>query len=396
MARRHGRRAVDPDAPVVDLDRVLADDLEIDRISRQPWADVAGPCRIGRTGARRDLVRHHHAPTDEPLFDLLDDWRHELAGRPLPDPPSTPVAAASTIPGAVSVPRSTPARHHRRSWRPVLAVAAAIGAVLVGSTTVGAADAGPNSPLWPIAQVIWPTRAQSIESAREVEVALAEAQQALAAGRGDAARQAIQRAQEQLVYVDADSRQDIRIRVSSLAESAGTDPDSITAQAILPAADPAIAAAAADEPAAPSDDVVAALVDVAGAPSVLDPTAPFVAAGSSAGLQMAGLAPGSTTAPGTPSTAGPTPSPVTAATPLPGAPATVPDPAVVVEPSVPADPPTTESPASSAVAQSAPSPTQTLENPGVPTVPAPWPASDDGGSPSSAADVPVTDAPTAG
>lgn len=40
-------------------------------------------------------------------------------------------------------------------------MAAAIGAIVVGSATIGAADARPGSPLWPIAQVLWPERATS-------------------------------------------------------------------------------------------------------------------------------------------------------------------------------------------------------------------------------------------
>jgi len=121
MVRRHGRRSVDPDAPVVDLDRVLADDRQIDLIGRRPWPDP-GPARRDPVAGAHQVVGRHHRPSEhEPLMELLDHWRLELAGRPLP----TLLVDAAPV-------RSTGARQRRRSWRPVAAAAAAIGAVIVG------------------------------------------------------------------------------------------------------------------------------------------------------------------------------------------------------------------------------------------------------------------------
>jgi len=87
MAGRHGRRALDPDAPVVDLDRVLADDARIDDIGRSPWPADAAAMRPARPlGADRVAGSHHRCARGEPLLDLFDEWRTELAARPLPQP----------------------------------------------------------------------------------------------------------------------------------------------------------------------------------------------------------------------------------------------------------------------------------------------------------------------
>lgn len=388
MVRRHGRRAVDPDAPVVDLDRVQADDLEIDRIGRRPWPDAATPpavpcgtAPIG--GAHRSAARHqrpveHRPSADEPLFELLDDWRLELAGRPLPEPP----ALALPVP----IPSPAPAvRHRRRTWRPVLAVAAAIGAVLVGSATVGASDAGPNSPLWPITQVIWPARAESIESAHEARAALDEAHEALDAGRSGAAREAILRAEAQLDNVDQASQADMRIEVSSLlAQSVESDAGSSTFEAIYSGVEAAVIAATSGDGTTPTlDEPPADQTDSTPSPATeLD--GPIVAAGLPAASDLARSTAAWTASVAASTTTGPSASPPASATSAPAAPATVPDPSAVVEPPSSSAPSTTESPGSSAVQQSAPSPTQTSEGPGAVTTPGTGSGTDDGGAQSSA------------
>lgn len=285
MGRRHGRRSVDPDAPVVDLDRVLADDRRIDLIARRPGCEAV-PDGDGRPGGRRPVDRpagRRPSPPGDPLLDLLEQWRAELAAWPLPEVPAAPARSAIAAPGggraaspapspttsapttatpttatpttvtgwtatapgpasvddgtttppAVEVPGGPVARPGprragrcpgqpgrtagRRTWRPGLAVAAAIGAVLVGSATIGAAEAEPGSPLWPITQMVWPARAQSVESTRQVEVALAEARTALATGRSADARRAILRAEMGLAGIsDAAVRDSVRSAVTQL------------------------------------------------------------------------------------------------------------------------------------------------------------------------------------
>lgn len=188
MARRPGRRPVDPDSPVVDLDRVLADDSWIDQVRRDRWTIGQS---TGGTGANRASGGHRSRIEGEPLFDLLDEWRTELTHRPLPPVP--------TVVGPVSRPVSGSRRVRRpRSLRPMLAVAAAIGAVVVGSATIGAADADPDSPFWPVTRALLPDRAASMESAGAARTSLDEARTALGSGRTREAQAALWRAADEL------------------------------------------------------------------------------------------------------------------------------------------------------------------------------------------------------
>ncbi len=354
MDRRHGRRTLDPDAPVVDLDRVLADDLQIDLIGRRPWP-AAGPAGALRSpGAHRAAGRHHRLATDEQVFELLDEWRLDLAGRPLPE-------LRMSVPS--DPPRSTATGRRRRSWRPVLAVAAAIGAVLVGSAAVGAANADPRSPLWPITQIIRPAHAQSIESTEQIRIALDEARTALAAGRGQDARRAIVRAAGELGNLEDAAAQDsirstmnglwVRSRPpvagrSTLLPPAGTVPPGSPALPAGPTAGFAPPATDAVDPTPAESAVVRPAVAVPGLP-----------AGSSAGATPSGSTPAPISAivaePGDPAPPiAPVP-PTAPATPVvPMTPATVPDPAAIVVPSAP------EQPSAPAVTQqSAPTPSRT-------------------------------------
>lgn len=191
MVRRPGRRPVDPDSPVVDVDRVLADDSWIDQVRRGRWP-TGESC--GSTGAHRTSGRHRRRVEGEPLLDLLDEWRTEVIHRPLRPMPK--------VAGPVSVTRRP------RSLRPVLAVAAAIGAIVVGSASVGAADADPDSPFWPITRALWPDRAASAESAGAARLSLDEARTALGSGRTREAQAALWRAADELRVLPAGAEHD--------------------------------------------------------------------------------------------------------------------------------------------------------------------------------------------
>ena len=113
----------------------------------------------------------------------------------------------------------------------MLSVGAAIAALLVGSATVGSKNATPDSPLWPITQVMWPDRAQSVASVNLVRTELSKAQDSLDAGDTREAQLAVLRATTELGKVDdVDGKEDLQNQVSDMwrkaapAELASTSP----------------------------------------------------------------------------------------------------------------------------------------------------------------------------
>lgn len=244
-------------------------------------------------------------------------------------------------------------------------MAAAIGAVMVGSATVAAAQADPGSALWPITQMVWPARAESIQSTRDAEVALAEARSALATGRSADARQAILRAETELAGIaDTAARDSVRATAtrlwtqSQLGPGGRTTPDGTKSarSSSAPAGRGSATGSSTAVPAPFLDTRAALALDSAG--SSADRAAGAPAARSSSGGSGSGSGSGSGAvlpllaldpAPAGPS-AGSTLASAVAATTLPvgdvpGAddrttagtteappPATVPDPAVVLDP----------------------------------------------------------------
>ncbi len=132
---RSGRRRQDHSSPLVDVDIVFADDRLIDRIAQSPW----GPAERTSTGGahRRDARRpaYSELATADPLTELFETWRDELAADPMP---ALPRLRPTLVPQVAERPPK------RRSMRPALAIAAAIAALLVGTATIGSknADAG--------------------------------------------------------------------------------------------------------------------------------------------------------------------------------------------------------------------------------------------------------------
>ena len=238
MVSRSGYRRVDPGSPLVDLDAVFADDAEIDGIAVDSGADGDAHRRTGRRAASKGAG----APdSGDPLMDLFRTWRQELAAVPLPPIPD--------VRGAMHGAGGT-GDTGKRSLRPVLAVAAAITALLVGSATVGSRHAEPDSALWAVTQVLWPDHAKSVTSRQNVQVALHEAQAALATGRTQEAQLALLRAAMELGKVDdGDGRKDMADQVDLLWKVAA--PQEVSSTSLAPemlAGEPAERPAAAATP----------------------------------------------------------------------------------------------------------------------------------------------------
>lgn len=207
MAGRSGRRRVDHSSPLVDLDLVFADDALVDAISTHS----------GREHGSGALL------TADPLTELLGSWRRELA---LP-----PVGPLPTL--NATVPRQPSAPTPARSIRPALAVAAAIAALLVGSASISAKDATPDSALWALTEVLWPSRAESVESVSHVQDALREAKSALDDHRPQDAQIALLRATVELGNVDdVDGRSNMQQEVVMLWVQAG--PQNLPADTLPP------------------------------------------------------------------------------------------------------------------------------------------------------------------
>ena len=219
MVPRHRRRPVDPDSPVVDLDRVLADDSWIDEIGRGGPASSDGAATRS-AGAHRGSGRHRRGIQGEPLRELLDEWRTELSHRPLPPSP------------VLTLPATAPTRSPRpRSRRPMLAIAAAIGAVIVGTASIGAANATPDSPFWPITRALLPDRAESADAVRS---SLDRARTALDSGRTGEAQAALWRAADELRRLPEGDEHDAMQQTIVALWVAATPPSGSTSDAARP------------------------------------------------------------------------------------------------------------------------------------------------------------------
>ena len=213
MAGRSGRRRVNSSSPLVDLDVVFADDEWLDGIATRPWMSpptlsvVGAPHRF-RTERLSAVYASATLLTRDPLTELFENWRDELALTPLPEPPRLGDL------GGIGEPPKIPAK---RSLRAALAIAAAIAALLVGTASISSKDATPNSALWPVATVFWPNRVASVESADRAKRELDLAQVALMEGRSVEAKLALFRATEALAGVeDLDGRDGIKQQVASM------------------------------------------------------------------------------------------------------------------------------------------------------------------------------------
>jgi hypothetical protein len=195
------------------VDVVFADDRLIDRIAQSPW----GPAeRTPSTGGAHRRDGHRPAYSDlataDPLTELFETWRDELAADPMP-------ALPRLRPALVPQVADRPAK--RRSTRPALAIAAAIAALLVGSATIGSKNADPNSALWGITQVVWPNRVQSVASVKTVKEQLKVARTALQAGRSRDAQMALIAATVELGKIDpVDGQDDMTRQVRELMVTA--------------------------------------------------------------------------------------------------------------------------------------------------------------------------------
>jgi hypothetical protein len=203
-------RPDDGDEPV-DLNKVASDDVFIESLSAAPlFDDVDQPVRDDVHGQQFRVPSAETPPTVEvQLAALLRSWQREIGATPLPPRLSDEVAVAMV--------RNAPLR--RRSLRPMLAVAAAIGGLLIGSAAIGARSAPVDSVLFPLTQLLWGDRADSMEAADKVRDQLEAANQDLDAGHPEEAQAKLDVVTVVITKVaPRDGRENLESEVQSVAE----------------------------------------------------------------------------------------------------------------------------------------------------------------------------------
>jgi anti-sigma-D factor RsdA-like protein len=138
------------------------------------------------------LGRGEAAPADDEIGALLASWRAELDGEPATAP----------------APRRT-----WSGWRVRLVAAAALVTVATAGTSLAAANAGPDSPLWPVTQIVNPDRADALTA----QATLDQARRAVTEGRQADARRLLDAAADQIARVrDPGTAQRLRAELDAL------------------------------------------------------------------------------------------------------------------------------------------------------------------------------------
>jgi len=154
---------------------------------------------------------------------LLSDWRARM---PAPDPADDRLLAAS-----VAAIRRPVTRWSRRS-----VVVATTALVAFGGLTAAAEHAGPDSPLWPITQLVYGDLADSRTSARDAGDTVADARIAIDSGAYDRASRLLDHAATLTDRVDEPGVADeLRTRIATLRGLIPTVTDPLPATPPVPA-----------------------------------------------------------------------------------------------------------------------------------------------------------------
>lgn len=165
------------------------------------------------------------------LATLLADWRAEILAEPMPAGPDLDEVVAAvhrelgTRETLARAPEVTPLRPRSkgqlRLLRP-LAGAAALVAIAVGSATAVSYGAEPGDPLWGVKQVVFSEQAQSTEARIDTTSTLERAEQLIAEGNTEEARELLTSAESRSGDVrDAEERDALGDWVQRLAEELG-------------------------------------------------------------------------------------------------------------------------------------------------------------------------------
>lgn len=143
---------------------------------------------------------------DQELNALLLAWRRDIDSEPLAELVDTDTAV-TTVKAAASTKRLGQRERRRRLLVPVAAAAAVLAIAFTG-TGLAARDAQPGDTLWGLTKVLYGDHARSVEAAATARVDLEKANIALASGRVDDARRALEDAQAALKQVAVEDNLD--------------------------------------------------------------------------------------------------------------------------------------------------------------------------------------------
>ncbi len=160
MGRHHatgsGPGSFGDDVGPIDVAAVRADDLMLDELAARRTVDLF----------HADSTQQ----TDDAVGSLLAAWREDLRPDDLPAVPSLGRADWALR------------RGQRRGFRPMVAAAAAIALLLVGSALIGSRTARPGDPLWGLTTVLWNDRVDSADAEHAAQAGLTSAQDELNLG----------------------------------------------------------------------------------------------------------------------------------------------------------------------------------------------------------------------
>jgi hypothetical protein len=229
----------------IEFGRVAADDALLDALGRggpAPASAAGDPAAVLLAAWRTDLDADVPAVPDEPA--RLSDGPADRAGGPV-----------------------VPARRTRGRRTARIALAAAAAVVVAAGLAISAHQAGPGSPLWPIARIIYPQQAEVLAA----EHAIAGARSAAADGRADDARRLLDVASTHVGRID-DAAVAARLRAEIEQIRRGLTATAVPATPGLPVPPlPSAGPSAAPSVAAPEPPAVGGTPVPASPPPAADP-----------------------------------------------------------------------------------------------------------------------------
>lgn len=202
----------------IDLVAVQADDELVDALAS--GMAVSAPGRGGYDA-------------DDRVVAMLASWRADVESEPIPELVDLDTAVAAV--------QSTRRPGRARHLVP-LAGAAALIVFTIAGVSIGAHTAHPGDTLWGVSKVLYSERAESVESAVEVQTRLENVRSALASGETEVAAEELAMAEAEMATVReeeglselAQEQQRLEVKLEETPPGTPTDPDAPTSSPASP------------------------------------------------------------------------------------------------------------------------------------------------------------------